>query len=476
LYAGNKLFKVQENTYRELLHSQNTEKPSNEVWLALSLDKDVEVLKGLSLFFNLYNHSSASLFYNALQSAEAFLNGHSIQLKKGYSNGSQFELDPETMLATGNNYTQKVFREVAFKYANRFIHIDDNIIVDAAEVPAPLQAVLPNEIVSKLSGEDLVFIRIVLNKYFAQDVFDGLHCSINAFPAVNLRLHTQTTRTDDWANIIPLSQEGLFFDLKSIKSEDSSTYRFRPAASVQELEAGEVILSASGIGRTNSREVREMIGILSEAIRDQSAYFEDLSNEFIHTRLKEINQLLTGLEDQLSASKDQNAIHHYLLLRPKKESDLVVIDYWTTEGVTSHQLKAGLVLNTLNAAIHSRKALLLTQPNGGRNNVAAARKKELLRQQLTSRGKIVTADDIKVLCKQLFGDRLSKAEVHKGIQVSADRKQGFTRSIDVMLYYSPSVDTSMKAEMDELCRELEYYLQVNGSPVYPYRIIVETEI
>jgi hypothetical protein len=66
--------------------------------------------------------------------------------------------------------------------------------------------------------------------------------------------------------------------------------------------------------------------------------------------------------------------------------------------------------------------------------------------------------------------------VQKGVQVSTKAGEGFKRTIDVLLTYSNLVNESMKNEMDNLYFELEFGLQSNASPVYPFRIIITNPV
>ena len=95
----------------------------------------------------------------------------------------------------------------------------------------------------------------------------------------------------------------------------------------------------------------------------------------------------------------------------------------------------------------------------------------MLKQQLHSRGKIVSAEDVRLLCMQLFGERLKEVEVRKGIQVGTGAQEGFSRSIDVMLSLTPESTEYGQAEVEYLCSELEHTLKQSASPVYPFRVL-----
>jgi hypothetical protein len=153
---------------------------------------------------------------------------------------------------------------------------------------------------------------------------------------------------------------------------------------------------------------------------------------------------------------------------------MISIDYWITNGADANNIKAGLTLAAVNnTLINTKKSHTLTNFTGGKNSVSVSEKKGMLRQQLISGGKIISAEDVKLLCMQLFGDKLKKVEVQKGVQVSAQAEEGFKRTIDVSLTLSSSVNESMKSEIENLCRELEFILEGNASPVTPFQIIIK---
>ncbi|MGB4845303.1 MAG: hypothetical protein WBP16_12625, partial [Ferruginibacter sp.] len=122
--------------------------------------------------------------------------------------------------------------------------------------------------------------------------------------------------------------------------------------------------------------------------------------------------------------------------------------------------------------INTKKSYTLTGFSGGKNTVSESEKKTILRQQLLSGGKIVSAEDVKLLCMQLYGNKLKKVEVQKAVQVSNQAGEGFKRTIDVLITYSDRVNEAMDSEMENLYHELEFMLQKDASPVYPFRIVI----
>ncbi len=97
----------------------------------------------------------------------------------------------------------------------------------------------------------------------------------------------------------------------------------------------------------------------------------------------------------------------------------------------------------------------------------------MLRQEILSGGKIVSAGDIQLLCKKIYGDKLNNVEVSKGVRVGVGLQEGFQKTIDVRLSYTKKMSEDMHNEKANLYQELAYHLQKDASPVYPFNIIEE---
>jgi hypothetical protein len=471
--AGGKFYRFTGNGQKELVLDTGRNGYSSEIWLTLLPDKSLNNLKGLQFFFDLKGHSEANAVYNSLHQARAYLNGHEVAVEQGYFDGTQFDLNLEDALSSGYDYSRKIHRQAAGIYSNRFLHIPGDLDTKAGPLPDEWLE-LPEKNLQALQAEGALFIKIELGRMFQQETLDRIFCSINAFPVVNRSLNSLNYRTDTWVNIIPMQIEGSFLDLHSITGSSGNKYKINIAADNQQVEEGEAVVRSSGVGKTNSREVREIIGSLMEAIRDESAYFSRMSNEFVLARLREITRILARLEDQMKVAKDKKETLHYLLLKPAAAGESVTVNYWTTNGTEAHAVKTGTQLTAFNHTITAAKgAYVLTNCAGGKSIITESEKKYLLKRQLSSGGKVISAEDVKLLSYQLFGDRLSKVEVRKGMQPGNGALQGFQRTIDIFLTLAPSQQELARDEVAYLCSELEYNLSLQASPVCPFRIVLQ---
>lgn len=473
MQCGSKFYRLQSSGRREIIFDTGSSGLSNEIYLAIAPDKALKHLQGLQLFFDLKGHNEASVFYNSLHHAHVWVNEQPITWAPGYYKGDQFDLNLQDVLGSGNNYSRKIHRQVAGIYQNRFLHFPGEVSADTMDIIPQSWAILPEKIQEEIAGVPLIFIRIEPGRHFHQETLDRLSCSINAFPAINRALNNMHFKTDTRINIVPMQIDGDFLDLQSVSGTSGKSYKIRTSADEIYLEEGEAILRSSGVGKTNSRDVRSIISNLTEAIRDESAYFSRISNEFVLSRLREISRILTRLEDQMALASDKKNALHYLLLRPKVTSESVAINYWTTYGPEAHNVKSGTPLNAFNHTLTMTKsAYLLTNPVGGKSVITESEKKYILQRQLSSGGKIISMEDVRLLSFQILGNKLKKIEIKKGVHPGAGRIQGFSNTIDVYLTLAAE---AVGEDTDYLCRELEYNLNENASPVCTFRVMVVSQ-
>jgi hypothetical protein len=468
--AGNKLFKTQINGSREVLYSRDSDFPAQSIWIMLSPGKDLASIKELQLYFHLRNVTESHQFFFGISQAECRVNGTVTSIKQGYSTQQQFDLQPADMLSKGHHYHEKIKRNIASNYSNRFIHFTREVAAESGRLPDSLSW-LPPDVTKVLSSEPLIYIELKLQRGFSQDLFDALSSHVNAFPVVNLKLNQTHFRTTEWINIIPLPVNGSFLDLVNVSSSTGYPYHFKYAAGKRQPNEGEAILRNSGVGNTSSHEIRGMTSNLMESIRDQYAFFSEISNQTVLNQLKEITILLNRLEDKIQESKDQVENRYYLLIRPIENAELITVDYYTTYGSQTHSVRLfSQVEAQANATIAPGSAFIISPLVGGRSSPSAQEKQLILKQQLLSRGKIVTAEDIRLICIQLFGSNINQVAVNRTTKIEPGARQGFAQYVKVTI--SLSKDNKLLAEeISYLCRQLEYQLAEGAIPGLPFEVV-----
>lgn len=469
LQIGNKTYKYQPDGKKVLMHEEPGNKTMvNEIHFTIHSKAPVQSLAGMQLFFDLRSHSEAGNFYFALQNAELFINNQQASFTKGYYNNAQYQANIKDAFNREADYSRKLQKEVAAMYANQFITISEAAI-SSTPSQHKITEVLPEKLVQEITEPHTIFCTIRLSRPFEQEILERMQAGINAFPAINRRLERTNYKTDKWVNIIPLPVTGSYLDIQSIESDGGVNYKLQVNEAEGKMEVGEAIVRSARVGKKSSYDVRNTIKSLLEAIRDESAYFSRTSNDFIAARLTEISKILTRLEDQVQLSKDEKPAFRYVLLRARNAGENVLVQYWTTSPENAAFVKGNAAFKPVQHTITGTNSVFsLTAAIGGVENLSDYSQKQMLVRQLSSRGKIISAEDVKLLCYELFGAKLKQVQVEKKMTVLPGNNAGLARVISINIYINKN-DYS-ENELIYLEKQLRYQLDTNAGFMFPFEI------
>lgn len=466
-FMGRKIFKIKPNGTKELLYS--SDKSNTTVrQVHLALDTPLISLDGMQIYFELHNHPAPEKFYHSLQHAALLLpDNTTVAAGHGYYHSEQFDYAPDEILANGISHVDKINKSVAAIYAGQFIHIPANSNVLHKTPPPGITHGFPQSILDKIQANNYAFLSLELNRNFTEEELEGINCFINAFPVINKQKHALTYITDKWVNIVPLPTQGHFLDLLDVSTVGGKAYQHRVAPVNGELKEGQAVVRNSGVRKADAPFIRNMIGSMIHAIQNESNFFTEFNNEFILSKLKEISQLLARIDDQLVKSGDMKTGGVHLLLKPQTPGETVTIQYVATDAELANQLAPYTGLAPHNHLLTGIKDnYIVSKPLGGKSNFSFAEKETLLKQQIFSKDKIVSTQDIKLLFRQLFSNSLVQIEIKKGYAIGTAFNQGLHKTIDILL----TLGNISWEEANYLKNEALDVLNQKATLVYPFRV------
>jgi hypothetical protein len=290
---------------------------------------------------------------------------------------------------------------------------------------------------------------------------------------INRQLNDFTISSRESINIIPLETEDSFLDIKSVTNSNGKTYTMKSFASLSDIQKGSYIMRQGGIARFDSRNAREMINYLLELLRDESAAFSVLGTDMISSNLRELNQGIARLEQRLQDSNIVRENLSYLMLKAEQQDDMVFVEFWSTKANGANKIKAGNKLTVYEGSdIRADSVMLMTSTLGGRAKMETEDRLNAYRRTLLSRGRIVTAEDIKVLCYEHFGKAVDQVEVTRGVMKGTAVNTGFIRSIDIHITLSKRMTPYTPEELNFMIDDLNIKLKEQSANILPYRIYV----
>ncbi|MCH5721001.1 hypothetical protein [Niabella hibiscisoli] len=331
---------------------------------------------------------------------------------------------------------------------------------------------IPEKLAQDINTPHAVFCTLTLRRPFSIEIIERLQIAINAFPAINRRLERIFHKTEKWVNIIPLQLHGTYLDIHAIENVNGTRYRLQNANYDSKVEEGQAIIRAARVSKNSSNDIRNALKSLLEAIRDESAYFSRTSNDFISSRLNEISKTLTRLEDQVQLSKDEKPTFRYVLLKSKNPGENVQVSYWTTAPAEAAFVKANAGFKPVQHSLtEAGSCFSVTTAVGGMEILNDYAQKQMLVRQLSSKGKIISVEDIKLLCYEIFGQKLKEVQVQKTMKVLQGTHSGISRFIDITLYLAN--ENYGEEEKVYLIKQLSYQLELYGSFMFPFEISIK---
>lgn len=476
--SGTKIHEFLKEGYKEIRAEAIRGKslPLSSFWLGIDLDEEVESLDGLRIFFDLRSDHHAGSLYQSLARGSWYINDIPVTVSSGYGNEpDRFRRDLEDVIRQEVDITAKVTHHVDDFYRDQFITLETgNLAPEKLIGSEPFPRIILNTFNTdeiEKGPRNFFWFEIRHGQPYSIEILDDLHCSMNCFPVINRQLNDFTISSRENINIIPLETEDSFLDIKSVTNSSGKTYSMKSFSSLGEIQKGSYILRQGGIARFDSRNAREMINYLLELLRDESAAFSILGTDMISSNLRELNQGIARLEQRLQDSHIVKENLSYLMLKSEPQDDMVFIEFWSTKASAANKIKSGNKLAIYEGSdIKKESVVLMTSTTGGRDKLDTAGRLNAYRRTLLSRGRVVTPEDVKVLCYEHFGKTVDKVEIRKGLTTGDTVSTGFMRSIDIHITLSKRMTPYSDEELKFMTDDLAIRLKEQSTNYLPYRI------
>jgi hypothetical protein len=215
-----------------------------------------------------------------------------------------------------------------------------------------------------------------------------------------------------------------------------------------------------------------------QLLREESAAFSTLGNDFMNSEMKQLQQTINKLEQRLYARQLRRDPAPYLVIRNNTKSTWqnIFIHYWSTCGMEGNNIKAGSTLRLYKGGgLEKNQVMLVTTTQGGRDRLGTTESVLAYKSALLSRDRLITMEDIRAFCHYQLGNRVKSIEVQKGIMVHPDQLQGFVKTIDVVIGIHRAAYEEMmeKGEIPFWKDNLKLLLEEKSAALLPYRIFIQ---
>jgi hypothetical protein len=457
-----------------------------EVWIGIETAPGID-LTDLSIFFDLKNTPDRARYFSMLRHVRCSINNQPVVLDRGLSQTSFEDHQLHFEDALEELYiNRRLEKQINRIYCDNFLTIaasgNDFLKIPSASLftryPAAFEQMLSSNELA-LFDRDRLWLHFQFPAEFTTPVLDDLTIAINCFPVVNRHLNELSYRLNSYFNIIPLLSNEQFFAVKAVEGtvtgpNGRSDYVYYPFDQYNDRDKGIYTVRVGDLERFDSRNAAEYLNFLIELLRDESRAFAAFGQDFMATTIKDLNQNI-GLIDQ----KVRQNLHllqtspTYLLINPLQESDTIFVQYWTCNGAAGNGIRSNSPMDLYQGSAFNKAGLvLMTQSSGGMDKLENTEILKTFKSVLLSRGRVVTATDVKNFCSAYLQEKAAGITVEKGVGISPMPNQGLMPVLKVMI--QPGRIANAETDWERVKMELVEELAHVSAPDINYSIVVNS--
>jgi len=456
--------------------------PPDCIWLGLSLNKAVDSLDEMSLFFELehVDEDEAKAFYHALASSSWDLNDVSFTSKSGFEARVK-GFDPKQLhLPHGDfNKARAISKHITDFYKHKYITLFDkkgskDKYGDMTEAyPSIFEEVFEKEALEEEMGKKILWFRLSFTQHIPRQLLDSVSCSLNCIPVVNRKAERMMISGRERIKELFAEVHEQFFDLRSLSAEDKLKIIFEQKKS-GDLEGKALFsLRKDNIGRFDKRNALETIRHLNDVFNEEYAAFSKIRG-LDHDQLDELNKAIWPFEsvfEEMYQSSSNSMPYAMLKTETENEDTDIEIQYWLTNGILANGFRVGEGLRFDSAELNRDNIVLLTETIGGTDQKRSDELVHEFKYALLSNDRIASLEDVKALCYKQFGKYVDTIEVQQGVDADARPGSGLRRIIDINILLKAG-DNIPAREIEYLKADLELQLQERSLNALPFKVSI----
>ena len=197
--------------------------PESTLYLGILSESNSINLNQLSVYFELLNIEDKELFYHHLKNAKWYVNQTEVSVVDGFYDAKDIHNNEiNAIFGKTPNKTHSFVGQTNNLYKRHFISIKSKTKLTKSNFNELEDVISENKI--ELEGA-IKWIKIVFPKIVNNDKLKDVFCSFNCFPVLNRELIEISYQLKEYINILPIKNENLFLDIKSIVNTNGKTYK-----------------------------------------------------------------------------------------------------------------------------------------------------------------------------------------------------------------------------------------------------------
>jgi hypothetical protein len=453
---------------RLIQSGKNSPSGRSSIWLGLKTNPGLKTLKNLTFYVDWRGNPAREDLAKMLDGLRLFSNGEEISILHGLEpTGDNYDNPQRPDIQDFHDINRTLETKIKAILEPNFVSIASDVLPDKCPYPPVFQDLFEESDLTKLK-EGLCWIEFKL-----PDTFPGAHLAstsicINAFPALNRRLHSSTRpfTVNQELNILPVITDDLFLSVREIISSNQIRYLEVPFKRINELAPGSFSVRTHGIKRFDERDAYDHVVYLLELLREEQVAFRSLGSSLLEKELNELQVIINRINLNIGKAKNGRASTHFLILKSDRVED-IWLEYWSTAGSFANNIPAESLFQHADFDKKSLKTLAVS--TGGKNEPDQVDKIFQFKNMLLSSNRVVTREDILAICRAEAGKDIDEIRVSPGwVRTGTGRNQGLQKHVRVWLKFREGTGEETKAA---LTRHVGKVLEMKSSCLYPYHVV-----
>ncbi len=457
----NTLYEVENpKSKTSLAKTSNQAIPHGNVWLGLKIEESITTPVEIPFYFQ--TETEDKNFYTLLQLSQWTTDEGTI-----LTNSSGFNSKSNSLKNLSNGLGQHETEVLCF-YKFNYVKLKVESY-NSSLYPEAFKEHFAKDDLDNLQ-DNLTWVKITFPTAVSADTLKNLIIAINAIPVLNRHKESiKVNNVKQGINITTLEKEDLFLAIEEVTNDKSFKYTSVETSILRQQKQGTYAMRRGRMSKMDKRSASELLSYMTDLIRDERMAFKALDRTQLSKGLKLIEDWLDIYQEK---ANNQDEVPTYLITNPHKGDDRIYIDFWNTLGQQANEVKSNATLSVLTGDdIQIESMLLLKDVQGGKNRPNMHERLHIFKSTFLSRGRIVTAEDIKAFCFKEMGDLLNQVSVSVGYKSGNTPKVGIIKVIRVTLLPHSSIVQDQSIDFVFWAKRLERLLESRSAGYQPFEVI-----
>lgn len=419
LFYDRKLWSTDSVGQRTVIKQSTRRGRYNTLWLGVGIHPDIRSLKGVSVFLDFEHLPDHHPYYDLLSETTWSLDGITLEMATGITVNSSKVLT-------------KIESDILDFYCNHFQTIQSDIDVQGISKRS-----LPEELAElfddQVTTPPLYWLSVSFPEGILPEDLEKIAVGFNAFPVVNRYYNKSTVAGKELEDSISLvsGEEQEFLDMDMVIDSRGTVYHPGNTLNEPATYTIEPLIQKT----ENKLRIIDCLERLVDIIHDERAVFPEIDNESIMRVLDSVSATHHKEVQKMELNRLKKTVEvASLRMNPAEEVHVVHISYWSTladrvNGIPGYtQLMASKI-----PELNKSNALLLTETCGGRNFYDEESIRAINSFYLTSKGRILTRNNIVDFCMIELGRYVEQIDVARTTITSHKQKEGIIMVMEIVV-------------------------------------------